>query len=158
MLSLGEELKREREFREISLREISEATKINMRMLEAIEKDNYQLLPGGIFNRNFIRAYAEFIGLDPEIAVRKYQVQTSSQPDIKLAPEAISLLAISEVATPSEWKKWIIVALIAIVALGGALFWLYSTNQIKRFLPHIAKMTASSGIHRSHQPVRPAAK
>jgi cytoskeletal protein RodZ len=40
MVSIGEELKREREFREISLREISDATKINIRMLEAIEKDN----------------------------------------------------------------------------------------------------------------------
>ena len=84
MISLGEELKREREFREISLREISEATKINMRMLEAIERDNYGALPGGIFNRNFIRAYAEFIGLDPEIAVRKYQVQTAQSEEQKL--------------------------------------------------------------------------
>src|SRR5438093_9741616 len=117
MLSLGEELKREREFREISLREISEATKINMRMLEAIEKDNYQLLPGGIFNRNFIRAYADFIGLDPEIAVRKYQVQTSSQPEIKLAPETIPLLAISEMAKPAEWKTCLIVVILVVAAL-----------------------------------------
>ena len=159
MLSLGEELKREREFREISLREISEATKINMRMLEAIEKDNYQLLPGGIFNRNFIRAYADFIGLDPEIAVRKYQVQTSTQPEIKLAPETIPLMAISsEVAEPEGWKKWIMVAIIAVVALGGLLFWLYSTNQFKRFLPHISKTTSALGSHRSHQPVGSSAK
>jgi cytoskeletal protein RodZ len=76
MISIGEELKREREFREISLREISDATKINIRMLEAIEKDNFSSLPGGIFNRNFIRAYANFIGLDPEVIIRKYLVQT----------------------------------------------------------------------------------
>jgi cytoskeletal protein RodZ len=76
MVSIGEELKREREYREISLREISDATKINIRMLEAIEKDNFGVLPGGIFNRNFIRAYAQFIGLDPEVIIRKYQVQT----------------------------------------------------------------------------------
>ena len=79
MVLLGEELKREREFREISLREISDATKINLRMLEAIENNDYKSLPGGIFNRNFIRAYAEFIGLDPEIAVRKYQVQMTEE-------------------------------------------------------------------------------
>lgn len=76
MVSIGEELKREREYREISLREISDATKINIRMLEAIEKDNFGALPGGIFIRNFIRAYAQFIGLDPEVIIRKYQVQT----------------------------------------------------------------------------------
>ncbi|MCI0414483.1 helix-turn-helix domain-containing protein [bacterium] len=89
MISIGEELKREREFREISLREISDATKINIRMLEAIEKDNFGALPGGIFNRNFIRAYAEFIGLDPELIIRKYQIQTGTDQEAKLPPALI---------------------------------------------------------------------
>jgi transcriptional regulator with XRE-family HTH domain len=78
MPSLGEDLKRERELRDISLREISEATKISMRILEAIEGNNYKILPGGIFNRNFIRAYAEFIGVDPEGAVNKYCQQATT--------------------------------------------------------------------------------
>lgn len=90
MISIGEELKREREFREISLREISDATKINIRMLEAIEKDNFGALPGGIFNRNFIRAYAEFIGLDPELIIRKYQIQTGTDQETKLPPALIT--------------------------------------------------------------------
>jgi cytoskeletal protein RodZ len=90
MISIGEELKREREFREISLREISDATKINIRMLEAIEKDNFEALPGGIFNRNFIRAYAEFIGLDPELIIRKYQVQTGTDQTAQLPPALIT--------------------------------------------------------------------
>ena len=88
MISIGEELKREREFREISLREISDATKINIRMLEAIEKDNFSSLPGGIFNRNFIRAYANFIGLDPEVIIRKYLVQTGNDLPSKV-PDSI---------------------------------------------------------------------
>lgn len=92
MISLGEELRREREFREISLREISEATKINMRMLEAIEHDNFKVLPGGIFNRNFIRAYAEFIGVDPEIAVRKYEVQVAEAKEDKIPPLTVSVI------------------------------------------------------------------
>lgn len=132
MLSLGEELKREREFREISLREISDATKINMRMLEAIEKDNYQLLPGGIFNRNFIRAYAEFIGLDPEIAVRKYQVQSSSQ--IELPTEAIPLITVPEVEPKKISTKWIIVLLLALGLLGVAVGWLSTTGQFRKFM------------------------
>lgn len=86
MVSLGEELKRERELREISLREISDATKISVRILEAIENDNYRILPGGIFNRNFLRAYAGFIGLDPEIIVRKYQQVYASMPEDNLPP------------------------------------------------------------------------
>lgn len=83
MVLLGEELRRERELREISLREISESTKISMRILEAIENDNYKILPGGVFNRNFLRAYAEFVGLDGESIVNKYQRLTeSSQQDV----------------------------------------------------------------------------
>jgi cytoskeleton protein RodZ len=89
MISIGEELKREREFREISLREISDSTKINIRMLEAIEKDDFSSLPGGIFNRNFIRAYANFIGLDPEVIIRKYLVQTGNDLQTKIPPSII---------------------------------------------------------------------
>src|ERR1041385_4906392 len=91
MVSLGDELRREREFREISLRDISEATKINMRILEAIEKNDFKILPGGIFARNFIRAYAEFVGLDPEVAVRKFQDQSSQIVEEKVPPFVVSL-------------------------------------------------------------------
>ena len=114
MVSIGEELKREREYREISLREISDATKINIRMLEAIEKDNFGALPGGIFNRNFIRAYAQFIGLDPEVIIRKYQVQTGVDqeppPEGKLPPNLMT-------AAGKERKRITKAQLIAIFAV-----------------------------------------
>jgi len=72
MASFGEELKRERELRDISLKEISEATKISIRFLEALEQNNFEVLPGGVFNRGFIRAYARFIGVDSEEMVNAY--------------------------------------------------------------------------------------
>src|SRR5258705_10082270 len=72
MTSFGEELKRERELRDISLKEISEATKISIRFLEALEQNNFDVLPGGVFNRGFIRAYARFIGVDGEEMVNAY--------------------------------------------------------------------------------------
>lgn len=147
MLSLGEELRREREFREISLREISEATKINMRMLEAIENDNYRLLPGGIFNRNFIRAYAAFIGLDPEIAVRKYQVQASEGAEEQMPDNPIPVLA---VANPVEdHRSKLLLALgAAIVILVAVIGWLYQTKKLPSFfsLPS-AKSSAGSGLN-----------
>src|SRR5574341_2084532 len=43
-----------------------------MRYLEAIETDDYRRLPGGIFNRSFIRAYAKFIGYDENQAIEEY--------------------------------------------------------------------------------------
>ena len=60
--SFGEQLRLAREARGISLREISEQTRISTRYLEAIEADDYKRLPGGIFNKSFIKAYAKYIG------------------------------------------------------------------------------------------------
>ena len=72
MAKFGETLKRERELREISLRQISEATKINIRFLEALEANRFDGLPGGLFNKGFIRAYAKFVGIDGEAMVNSY--------------------------------------------------------------------------------------
>jgi cytoskeletal protein RodZ len=77
--SFGEELRRERELREISLREVSEATKINVRHLEAMERNDFAHLPGGLFNKGFVRAYCEFIGIDAEAMVNAYLLEASAQ-------------------------------------------------------------------------------
>ena len=70
--SIGEKLRLAREARGIALRDISEQTRISIRYLEAIESDDYRRLPGGIFNRSFIRAYAKFIGYDEHSALEDY--------------------------------------------------------------------------------------
>jgi cytoskeletal protein RodZ len=79
MPTLGEELKRRREERNISLADISEATRIGTRFLKAIESDNYSILPGGIFTRSFIRAYAKQVGLNEDEAIAQYQLQVAGQ-------------------------------------------------------------------------------
>ena len=80
MSTFGEELRRERELREISLRDVAEATKIGLRHLEAMERNDFAHLPGGVINRGFVRAYCQFIGVDAEAMVNAYlleeQVQT----------------------------------------------------------------------------------
>jgi hypothetical protein len=65
----GEKLRRERELRGISLREIAEGTKISMRFLQALEEDRIDVLPGGLFPRAFVKQYALFLGLDVEKTV-----------------------------------------------------------------------------------------
>ena len=77
MGSFGERLQRERELRGISLEEISEATKIGTRSLKALEDQDFDQLPGGIFNKGFVRAYARYLGLDEEQAVADYLVALS---------------------------------------------------------------------------------
>jgi cytoskeleton protein RodZ len=74
--SFGEKLKREREMRAITLEEIAEATKIGTRSLRALEEEHFDQLPGGIFNKGFVRAYAKFLGIDEEQAVADYMTAT----------------------------------------------------------------------------------
>jgi cytoskeleton protein RodZ len=68
----GERLRREREMRSISLDDISAATKIGKRLLRALEEEQFDLLPGGIFNKGYVRAYAKYIGIDDDQAVAEY--------------------------------------------------------------------------------------
>lgn len=79
MPSFGETLRRERELRQISLREISESTKINLRYLDALERDDFRHLPGGVFNKGFVRAYAQYIGVDAEQMVNAYLAEETRQ-------------------------------------------------------------------------------
>lgn len=79
MASFGEELRRQRELRAVSLREISDATKINIRFLEALEGNDFKHLPGGQFNKGFIRAYARHIGISPEEMVESYLLELRGQ-------------------------------------------------------------------------------
>jgi cytoskeletal protein RodZ len=81
MPSFGETLRRERELRQISLREISEATKINLRYLDALERDDFRHLPGGVFNKGFVRAYAQYIGVDADGMVDAYLDEERRQAD-----------------------------------------------------------------------------
>lgn len=77
MPTLGEELRNRREQRLISLAEISEATRIGTRFLKAIETDNFAILPGGIFTRSFIRAYAKHVGMNEDDAIGLYLRQVA---------------------------------------------------------------------------------
>ncbi len=85
MASFGENLRREREMRGVSLEEISAATKISVRFLEALEVEAFSKLPGGIFTRGFIRAYAKYLGLDEERVLAEYQLVAQPKADVDLS-------------------------------------------------------------------------
>lgn len=72
MGSFGDTLRKERELRGVSLREIADATKISVRFLDALEHDRLEILPGGIFRRAFVRQYAHHLGLDAERLVEDF--------------------------------------------------------------------------------------
>ena len=68
----GAKMKRLREERGVSLRQIADATKLSVSALEALERNDISRLPGGIFSRGFVRSYAIEVGLDPEQTVRDF--------------------------------------------------------------------------------------
>jgi cytoskeleton protein RodZ len=70
--SFGEKLKLEREKRNITLDQVSVSTKIGIRMLRALEENQFNQLPGGIFNKGFVRAYSRVVGLDEEQTIADY--------------------------------------------------------------------------------------
>ena len=72
--SFGGWLRRQREMREVSLREISDVTKISMRYLEALEHNRFSTLPAPVFARGFLREYAKYVGLDPDEVVNFFIV------------------------------------------------------------------------------------
>lgn len=88
MPTLGEELRQKREQRGVTLAEISEATRIGTRFLKAIETDSFSILPGGIFTRSFIRAYAKYVGMNEDEAIALYLQQVNPPaPDQPTAEE-----------------------------------------------------------------------
>jgi cytoskeleton protein RodZ len=94
MGSFGDRLKKEREQRSISLDDIALSTKIGTRMLRALEEEKFEQLPGGIFNKGFVRAYARHVGLDENATIAEY-LAALSESQIKEAPP-------SEAATLSK--------------------------------------------------------
>jgi cytoskeleton protein RodZ len=73
MSEFGSTFKARREAKGLSLEQIANETRISTRFLEAIERDDFQVLPGGIFSRGFVRAFAEVLGMDPEKAVADFE-------------------------------------------------------------------------------------
>ena len=69
IVSLGADLKRERELSGITLEEIARETKIRVSLLGYMEADRFDQLPSGIFRQSFVRSYARYLGIDEDKAV-----------------------------------------------------------------------------------------
>ncbi|HMD18041.1 MAG TPA: helix-turn-helix domain-containing protein [Terriglobales bacterium] len=135
MPSFGEKLKLEREKRKITLEQISGSTKIGTRMLQALEEDKFNQLPGGIFNKGFVRAYSRVVGLDEDQTVAEYlqasgdaasiQTEIAAQEDDERArehAENVSRLDASA-ADPSRQLPWgVFAAVLLAVALALSLW------------------------------------
>ena len=91
MGGFGDRLRREREARGVTLGEISESTKISTSFLRALEQEDFERLPGGVFNRGFVRAYSKFLGIDEDAMVADFdavheQYRADQEPPAPIAP------------------------------------------------------------------------
>lgn len=84
--SLGAELRKQREIRGVTLKEIADATKISKRYLEALEQDDFAALPAAVFTRGFVREYSRYIGLNSEEMASRYSQLIGSPPETSATP------------------------------------------------------------------------
>jgi cytoskeleton protein RodZ len=117
--AFGERLRREREMRGISLEEIVATTKIGRRLLLALEEEQFDLLPGGIFNKAYVRAYAKCVGMDEDEAVAQYlQAANETPPDTRVIAHQHASLHSTRAADPSGFPVVPVLILLAVIAGG----------------------------------------
>ncbi len=118
--TFGEHLRREREMRGVSLDEISAATRIGTRFLEAMENEQWERLPGGVFNRGFVRAVARFLGLDEESLVAEYTLATGDRYEAQVWMPSVTPRDVGE---RSRAYPWLVALLAALILVGGWFAW-----------------------------------
>jgi len=101
--------------RGVSLAEVSAATRISTRFLEAIESDRWESLPGGVFNRGFIRSVARYLGLDEDSMVAEYALETRGRVEAGVVPDP-------PMEMPRNWKPAMVAAIVVVVILAGVGF------------------------------------
>jgi cytoskeleton protein RodZ len=136
--SFGENLKREREKRNITLEQISQSTKIGTRMLQALEEDRFTQLPGGIFNKGFVRAYARCVGLDEDQTVTDYLEASGDVPPVQPevpAPEPVPRVEATTQLQHRQLPWGLFAALLLLAALALSL-WSHRQQDQQSAAPH----------------------
>jgi cytoskeleton protein RodZ len=136
LASFGEELRREREIRGISLKEIADATKISKRFLDAIERNDHKTLPAPVFTRGFVREYARYLGLNSDEMVNRYNFAAVGDDRIEQsahlerlttpqAPEPPRKKAPPKGIPPAYARvdRNVYILLIVVIALAGVSYW-----------------------------------
>ena len=146
MLSFGEKLKQERESRDTPIEEIASTTKIQVSYLKALERNEFEALPGGAFGKFYIRAYAEVLGFDPQPLIADYdrerhgrkqeeppeekQEELPKEVEVEVEAEVEAVLSRLEVThytgKPASSSRWSAVTLtLLLVGLPILMVWIY---------------------------------
>ena len=118
------ELKQEREKKKISLAQIAADTRISLRYLQSIEEGRYGDLPGGVYNRAFIKSYCESINLDPREILERYDAEVESHIPEKSKKAALMIPPRNSFSIPTPILIWSIMLLISAVGLFFSRGWI----------------------------------
>src|SRR6059058_1865847 len=146
LASFGEELRREREIRGISLKEIADSTKISKRFLEAIERNDHKTLPAPVFTRGFIREYARYLGLHADEIVNRYNFAAAGDDRIEKSPHLERLAHREPPAKkgiPPAYARIdrnVYILLLIVAALAGAI---YVAIRYKRSIAEAARIESA---------------
>jgi transcriptional regulator with XRE-family HTH domain len=113
--NFGDRLKRERELREVSIEELTKATRISARFVEALENEDWGRLPGGVFGHGFVRTIARYLGLNEEAFLGEYDLARADH--LAAAPPKPE----ERIPSPPTWLP--VVALFLLLILVTGLFY-----------------------------------
>jgi len=139
----GSRLREARERRGIALRQIANATKISVSVLEALERNDISRLPGGIFGRAFVRSYAVEVGLDPEATIQDFMTAfpndsvTAGHPTTERGDDY-------ELLENERRRAGTYLTLVAIsIPIAGVMLWVGTRGRPTREPPPVAVVTAA---------------
>lgn len=136
MATLGQQLKQAREERGITILQIADATRLGTRFLEALEADDYKILPGGVFNRAFVRKFAHQVGMDEDQAVKLYDQQLADSGGEAVKTSYLGLSDEVEARASSSNNTFIAVIVIVILAaLGAGAYFAFFNNRAPEIAP-----------------------
>jgi cytoskeletal protein RodZ len=124
-VEFGKYLSQQRELRGLSRDEVSRVTKISPSLITALEEGQVERLPGRVFVVNYVRAYAQVIGLEPDEAVLRYEEVDKATPE----PSPVAL------ERERRRRAWFILAGVLVVLGVGAYVALMMTGKVPQNLP-----------------------
>lgn len=135
MFEIGDSLREARSRRKVGLSEVEKATRIRVQQLEALEQEQFDLLPPDPYRRSFLREYAEFLGLDGDLYTSEYDRRFAAPEPVVLPPRRSG-----RSPRPPSKRRLISIAAVALVVLIGVAVWLLggtgSVTPTPTTLPH----------------------
>lgn len=122
MATFGENLRRERELRGITLSELAQATKISQSHLQSLEGTQFERLPGGVISRGFVRSISRYMKLDEEHWVSEYILASKEEPELPTYNPARK-------RDTAAARNRIIAAVVLLAVFGGAAYGIHRLQQ-----------------------------